>query len=229
MIEEARRNEIVWLLTHRNDDLPVSLRPATPAAQAGFVGGRDEKGKPVRWVSCPDCIANDRVMPGCETCRGRGEIPDVGPDPYQKNEQVLPFGFEQTRHDASHERDRKIEMLARQTRPPRSEAELLEEANRRGYAWEETRRQMYARYDFAAIDDALDTLRAHDVDAAHAINAVYVDGWLAEVGQVTPLAEELCERGISFLSDRLPEEVRTGLAPKHPALVRRDRKHQRAA
>ena len=226
---EQRRAEIVWLLEHRNDHLPVEVKSAFPVSAPGFVGGS------VRWLSCPDCLANGDSMAasarraiaaGCETCGGRGEIPDPGPDPYTKNEAVVPFGFDKTRHDESHERDRKIEMLERQTRPAPTEAELSEEANRRGYAWEEERRAMYRRYDFAELDLALDALRAHDSDAVHALNAVYVDGWLVEVGSITPLVEVHCERGLVFLSALLPDPLRTALG-KHPALIRRDRRSQK--
>src|SRR5262249_41944973 len=153
----------------------------SPVAAPGFVSGRDKHGRAVRWLSCPDCLANGDAMDGrsrrnvaagCETCGGRGEIPDPGPDPYANNETVLPIGFKATSHDQAHERDGKIEMLQRQTRPAPTDAELDEEANRRGYAWEEERRAMYRQYDFAALDVALDELRAYDVDAAHALNAV---------------------------------------------------------
>lgn len=214
---EERRTAIVWLLEHRNDHLPVELRGATPVAAPGFVGGVDPSGRAMRSLSCPDCLTNGRAMAGCETCGGRGEIPDPGPDPYAQNEKVVPFGFDQSRHDVSHERDRKIEMLGRQTRPAPTEAELFEEANRRGYAWEEERKAMYRRYDFAALDVSVDELRAHDVDAAHALNAVYVDRWLAEVGSISPLVEELLERGLVFLSERLPDVLRSGAGNQHAA------------
>lgn len=230
MISDERRSEIVWLLTHRNDHLPLPVRHV--AETSGFVNER-------RPRSCPDCLANGRTMFGCETCGGSGivepsrlglvsapdELPDDGTarDPYANNESV---GYDRTRHDSIVSRDRQIEVLKRQTRPPRSELELLEEANRRGYAWEEERRTMYRRYDFAILDRALDALRAGDTDAAHALNAVYVDGWMAEVGRITVTAEALCERGLRFLDAILPAELRTPLAPKHPALVRRERKRE---
>jgi len=221
MVGEQRRYEIVWLLEHRNDHLPMPTHRL--GTSSGFVGGRDAKGRPLRTLSCPDCLANDRVMFGCETCGGSGEIPDDSPDPYATNV-VLPFGHDPTRHDVATERDGQIARLEQQTRLPRSEAELLQEANQRGYAWEEARAAMYRLHDFAALDIALDQLRSHDSDAAHAINGVYVDGWMAEVGIITPAAEQLCERGLSFLSWRLPDELRTGLAPAHPAVERQARR-----
>lgn len=221
-----RRSAIVWLLEHRNDHLPIDARSGSPVAAAGFVGGTDRAGRPVRWLSCPDCLTNGRAMAGCETCGGRGELSDSGPDPYAVAK-VMPVGFDSTRHDVTHERDRKIEMLHRQTRPAPTEAELSLEANRRGYAWEEQRRAMYRRYDFAALDQSLDALRTHDSDTAHALNAVYVDGWLAEVGIITPLVERLCERGLRLLSACLPDDpLRAG---PHPAVIRMRKKEARAA
>ena len=228
-ISDERRNEIVWLLERRNDHLPLPVRHVE--ASPGFVNEQ-------RPRTCPDCLANGRTMVGCETCGGSGvvdpkrlglvavtdELPDDGTtrDPYANNDTVTLH--DRTKHDESHARDRQIEILREQTRPVPTEIELLEEANRRGYAWEEERRAMYRRFDFAALDLALDALRSLDADAGHAINAVYVDGWLAEVGLITPLIEQLCERGLSFLSDRLPEPVRTGLAPAHPAETRQSRR-----
>lgn len=227
MIADDRRNEIVWLLTHRNDHLPLPSRHVE--SSPGFVN------EP-RPRTCPDCLANGRTMVGCETCGGSGvvepkriglvssvdELPDDGEtrDPYANNETV---GYDRTRHDSVSARDRQIEMLKQQTRPPRKEFELLEEANRRGYAWEEERRAMYRQHDFAVLDEALDVLRSHDADAAHALNAVYVDGWMAEVGQITPVAEQLCERGLSLLSACLPDPLRTGLV-RHPADDRQSRR-----
>ena len=228
MISDERRNEIVWLLTHRNDHLPLPVRHVAEAS--GFVNEPRER-------SCPDCLANGRTMPGCETCGGGGvvqlgmlshvatvdELPDDGQtrDPYAKNDVV---GVDVTRHEATRERDATIARLQAQTRPARKEAELLAEANRRGYAWEEARRAMYRQHDFALIDQALDWLGRYDADAGHAINAVYVDGWMAEVGLITPLAEQLCERGLRILDALLPDELRTGLAPAHPAADRQSRR-----
>jgi hypothetical protein len=232
-MDEERRVAILWLLEHRNDHLPTMPVRRIETAP-GFVNEE-------RPSDCPDCRANGRIMFGCETCGGSGHVTPArlslvssadedsvndgsSRDPYAKNETVLPFGFDPTRHDAERERDRQIARLGQQTSPARSESELLDEANKRGYAWEEQRRTMYRVFDFAALDLALDKLRAHDVDAAHALNAVYIDGWLAEVGQITPLAEQLCERALLFLAEELPTPLRSDV---HPAVVRMARKRDR--
>lgn len=230
MIADERRAEIVWLLTHRNDHLPSGRLIATPSTSSGFVGGRDAKGRPLRTVSCPDCIANDRVMFACETCGGSGELPDSGKDPMDdpvKNPPPHPLRkthWDVDRAAETSARDRALSVLEEQLAPPKSEVDLLAAANRRGYPWEEERRAMYRRFDFALIDQAIDWLGRYDADAAHAINATYVDGWLIEVGLVTPLTEQLCERGFGYLSALLPEKLKTGLEPPHPAESRQSRR-----
>lgn len=123
-VDPDRRAAIVRLLETRDEHLP-SLR-AGAAAPAGFVSG-------VRVRSCPDCLANGRVMFGCETCSGRGVVEasrlvrialtdewegqSSKLDPYAVRG-VSPFGFDPTRHEQVRERERQIAALGAQTRPP---------------------------------------------------------------------------------------------------------------
>lgn len=81
---------------------------------AGFASGRDEKGQLLRWLSCPDCLTNDGARrAGCETCGGRGEIPDDVRDPYERPGTPF-FGDEQQRRrDQAVERDAAIARLER--------------------------------------------------------------------------------------------------------------------
>lgn len=75
------RQAVYALARTQLDWMPSTIRsrPAT----AGFAHGRDAKGRILRWLSCPDCLANGFVSTGCETCHGHGEIPDGGRDPYE--------------------------------------------------------------------------------------------------------------------------------------------------
>lgn len=57
--------------------------PPTLTVEAGFAHGRDQAGRQLRWLVCPDCLTNGRPMFGCETCGGRGEVPDDSRDPYE--------------------------------------------------------------------------------------------------------------------------------------------------
>lgn len=236
MIGEARRVAIVRLLRllqPLDEHLPTPIRRSD--VPAGFVN------EP-RSRSCPDCLANDRVSKHCETCGGSGvvnlarignvsladELPDDDDrrDPYAINATPAQnrLGFDPGRHDAAHERDREIEALKRQTRPAPTEAQLLEEANRRGYAWEEERRALRRRFDLAPLERALDRLRLSDEDAYRALRAVYVVAWMPVV---SPWVEQLCERGLVFLDGQLPEQLRAPGQPDHPAAARQ--RERRAA
>jgi hypothetical protein len=143
-------------------------------------------------------------------------------DPYSVNKDKAPsaYGLDGSRHDASHARDREIEILGRQTRPARKEAELLDEANAEPYAWERAREQMRKRFDHAVLDIALEHLRQHDPIAYRALHAVWVYRWLAPCQPADPkipkivapdavleaiggAAAAACRRGLRFLSPRL--------------------------
>lgn len=183
-----RRVAIGRLLATRNDHLPEPLRRTE--ASSGFVHGA-----PTR-VTCEDCLANDAVMFGCETCGGRGytEVKQAR-DPYA-TDKVVPYGFDGSRHEAVRARDRQIEILGNQLRPAPSEAELLEEANHHPYAWERARKRMYRLFDYGRLDRALDALRQADAEAHGALlaaGACSIDDGL---------------RGLAFLSDHLPVELR---------------------
>lgn len=68
--------------------------PPTLEAVPGFAHGAAEDGRQLRWLSCPDCLTNGRAMFGCETCGGRGEVPDEGRDPYERTGTAPFFGEE---------------------------------------------------------------------------------------------------------------------------------------
>lgn len=200
-----REAAIVELLRTRDDHLPEPVRRAE--ASAGFVH------KP-RSRTCPDCLANGAVTFDCETCGGNGVVEgkrlanlalpdsladdDSSRDPYAEH-LIQPYGFDATRHDEARERDRQIDMLERQTAAPRSEADMLDEANRHPYAWEIARRRMYRRFDYEELDLALEQLRDVDHDAYRALHAVYVYAWAP-----ANAAPSACARGLAFLDERLP-------------------------
>jgi hypothetical protein len=90
------RTQLDWIPTP-----PSKLR-----TQGGFAHGRDERGVQLRWLACPDCLANDRPMFGCETCGGRGEVPDAGRDPYEVQGSAPFFGEE---HQQARDRARMVD------------------------------------------------------------------------------------------------------------------------
>lgn len=172
-----RRRQIVALLDARNEGLPEPT--AARAYAAGFVH------RTRVTLSCPDCLANGRVLKSCETCSGRGTV-DVyrHRDPYA-NDVVLPFGFDPARHDSELERDRQIAVLEQQTSSPKSEGDLVADANAHPYAWERERRRMYQLFDFGALDRAVEQLHG-----------------------ALPGVSPYSERGLAFLDERLPTPLR---------------------
>lgn len=210
------------MLETRDQHLP-DVRPRS-AAPSGFVHHT------VVRVSCPDCLANGRRMPGCSTCGGQGWLEERRDrDPYSERGQLKnrPVGGEQAgfnvdRHERTRERDRMLDRLGDQLRPA-SEVDEDEDANAHPYRWERERARMWRRFDYAWLDVVLDSLRARDPDAAHALHAVYVYGWLREASAGV---EAAVERGLRFLELRgLLHELVTGRrlrAPgfEHPAVRR---------
>lgn len=197
-----RRAQIVALLDIRYEALPgLAVRSS---ASSGF-------SHRVRVaVSCPDCLANDRIMFGCETCGGRGVVEAwQSRDPYA-TDHVAPYGFDPTRHERERARDREIEVLGDQTAAPASEADLLAVANANPYAWERARARLYEVYDLAALDRALEELRGR-----------------------FPGLSPYSRSGLLFLSVRLPRPLRAprpgDVASRVAQLVGRDVAIRRAA
>jgi hypothetical protein len=191
-----RRDAIVRLLRTRDEHLPEPRHRTE--TMAGFVHRA-----PAR-ISCPDCLANDKAMFGCETCGGRGYTEEHRErDPYAVD-QVMPFGLEPDFREANRNRDRQIEILGQQLRPA-SKVDELEDANRHPYAWERARAAMYRRFDYGALDCALEQLRLLDDLAYRMLHSVHVYGWFTHI---TPAVEAICDRGIAFLDEQLPDPLR---------------------
>lgn len=194
---DIRRTQIIRLLETRDDNLPEPVRDT--ATVAGFVHRNTAR------ESCPDCLANGRTMKTCETCHGRGWVEVFREhDPYAI-EKVQPYGIDRQRHERARERDRQIDRLDEQLAAPRkTEADLVAEANDHPYGWERARELMYDRFDYAALDRALDALRTADDGACHALHAVYVYGWLDYSAVMTAAVD----RGLRFVDALMPDPIR---------------------
>jgi hypothetical protein len=209
----SRRALIIRLLETRDDGLPLpARRDQTPR---GFVSGLDDDGKPLRWLTCEDCLsadatmgANGRGRPGCETCGGEGRVPDLGPDPYQKND-PQPYGITGENTDHRVARDVAIARAGNELRRfpgfrLESAKDELAEANKNPDPWERTRQQMYRRYDYGALDAALELLRGHDESAYRLVHSVYVYCW----ADASTTAEAVIERAMRFIDERMPDPIR---------------------
>jgi hypothetical protein len=208
-VTDERREQIIRLLETRDDHLPSPTR--RDYSTAGFKHNNESR------VSCPDCLTNDRRMFGCETCGGRGYLLERRKvDPYATDQEVKPYGFDGSYIEGIGWRDREIDLMSSQLAPPRTEADLLEEANQHPYGWELARERMYEQFDYRAVDLALEALRDADGSAYHALHGIYVYRWVKQSAG----HEAACARGLAFLDERLPHPLR---APKEeqdaPVLV----------
>lgn len=195
---DERRNAIIRLLETRDDNLPSPLSRQEFGKSSGFVH------KTLAPQVCDVCEGVDSF--GCTGCGGRGQVEVFRDrDPYAVTEIVQPYGMTGERHERSRERDAQIARLEHQTAPPKSEKDLIEEANSRPYAWELARSRMYHQFDYRALDTQLERLRDVDNGAYHALHAVYVYGW----AEPSTGNEATCARGLTFLDEHLPTPLRS--------------------
>lgn len=170
---DGRRVQILMLYVTRNDHLPQPLRRTHTTA--GF--NHDQ----VARESCPDCLANSRVMAGCETCHGRGYVEvHRARDPYAV-ENVQPYGIDGSLPAAARDRDAQIDRLAVQLAAPyASPADEIDDANRHPYGWERLRAAMYRDFDYRALDVALERLHGEHPGVAPLSprGMELLDGWL---------------------------------------------------
>ena len=144
-----RHCQILRLLETRYDGLPEIVR--RDHSSSGFVNAV------LARESCPDCLANGRTMFGCETCSGRGYLEKSRlVDPYAVRS-VTPYGLDGSALERARATERLLQRLEAQTRPPWvSEADALAELPPAG--WEIARARMFARFDYAALERALEAL-----------------------------------------------------------------------
>jgi hypothetical protein len=172
-----RRVQIVVLYATRNDNLP--LPAARSHAAAGFVHNV------LHRESCPDCLANGRVMPGCETCGGHGYTEQREPrDPYADGLGIVqPYGVADTvKLGHNPDRDAAIARLDDQLAPPVSEQDLIAAANEHPYAWEQARFDMFRRYDYAALERGLERLHSArpGLSPLTLTGLALLDGWMPD-------------------------------------------------
>jgi len=146
-----------------------------------------------RFVSCPDCLANDRTLPGCETCRGRGEIPDDGADPYETKEFKRFGGIAQERaDDQARQLDHELRRLEYQLhRPDRREDELVSDTLTNAV---ELRDRMYRQGSYRALEQALHRLRdVHPLAYQLAMTVAYHPLGEPPIDPLRPAAIVVCE------------------------------------
>lgn len=210
MIDVVRRGQIIRLLETRDDHLPQPIR--REHSPAGFIHNTFVR------ETCPDCFGETPGKVGCATCKSRGYIEYVrARDPYAV-EKVQPYGMTGDRHEKRRERDNELVRLERQTASPwSSAADELAYANSHPEPWEIERARKWRNHDYAALDNALESLRQRDAGAYHLVHATYVYGWL----ETSASMEHAVERGLVFIGERMPAVIRApGDDQAAPALAK---------
>ena len=193
----GRRAAILRLLDTRFDNLP-ELKGSRSSHVSGFVHGKAH-------LSCPDCLGGlDGRKFGCETCGGAGYIVENRRDPYMTND-VVAYGLngaERDREVALHEAVRVAGREAQRlgVGRPSNSADEVADANEHPYPWERARQLMFQRFDYAALERAVDVL-----------------------AKSYPGMSPRSPQGLAFIDARMPDPIR---APKptpkndlRPALV----------
>ena len=156
MSDLAPRQAVYALARTQLDWIPTSFRRPDTAV-SGFAHGRDTTGRQLRWLTCPDCLANGFVSSGCETCHGQGEVPDDSRDPYERAGLAPFFGDEQQQQrDRARRADGQILELKRQARQ-RDGLEDPEDWLTRALR---VKADLWRRGDYPLLDQAQRLLRA---------------------------------------------------------------------
>lgn len=139
---------------------------------AGFVH------RTVAPVVCPTCEGVDDSR-RCPSCRGRGWVEvSRSRDPYSIDH-VKAAGTDQGKFGHVPDRDSEIDRLVEQTAVPvATELDVVAAANEHPFGWEEARRVMYARFDYAALDRCLERLAGMAVSAYSERGLALLDQWL---------------------------------------------------
>ena len=161
-----------------------------------------------RWATCPDCLANGRVLFTCETCGGRGEVFEGGRDPMSdppavpRDHRRRAAGFGGSdREDARDRRRRLLDIERRLGEDADVRAGRIAPADRETRAID-ARDRLYARGSVSDVARALERLRDVDVDAYRACYSIALDPPAADV--------ELDTRhpaGVELLAALVPDPV----------------------
>jgi len=190
--ERGRR--VYALLRTLNAWVPPPPAGRHLASKTGFASDKS------RYITCPDCLTNDHPegMKGCETCGGRGEIPDPGPDPYRKK--ATGFYAEREQHrEADRRRDQILREIAQDERVraglEAAPDHLVRAIEARDIAWRYGSYLELARA-LEDVRDANPSAYAAAIACAHTLGDAPVDP--------PKRLEAVCE----LLAARMPERIR---------------------
>lgn len=186
----------------------LAWAPSPPASRTGSVLASQQRGfvSKSRFLTCPDCLANGRPdgMHGCETCGGRGEVPDDGPDPYESKRSTRFGGVAGERvADRTRQLDDELRRLEFQlAKPDRKVDEQAGDVLTRAIV---VRDYAYRRGSYAELERALARLRDYDPSMYElAMSVAYQPLKEEPIEPVRRFVVVLCE----LLAGWMPETIR---------------------
>lgn len=214
-----RRTATITLLRSRTD-----WHPSIRSQFQGFGATPGEKA--TVWRLCGSCDGTGTLKTrkgdeACPKCQGKGRfLVDAYTGRRDGEQETRLFSAGDIRRRAELT-DAAIARLKEQTAPPRSEADLIADAQ--PFPWERERDRYYRAGDYRALDLALEWLDTHNPDARDLVCWVYETG-IDELGCLDESILLSAERAADLLAERMPDPIRvpswlSGEAPRR--IVRR--------
>lgn len=200
--------------------------PPPATSRTGSVLASQQRGfvTKSRFLTCPDCLSNGRPegMHGCETCKGRGEVPDDGPDPYETKRSTRFGGTEGERAaDRSRQVDDELRRLDYQlARPARKVDEQAGDVLTRAVT---LRDGQYRHGSYTELEHALTKLReSRPVAYTVAMWIAYQPFGEAPIEPANTTILSICED----LAQWMPDPIRV---PRSVAIYTEDERKRIAA
>lgn len=150
-----------------------------PGPRSAHVSGPPGFSTRQRFESCPDCLANGRVLHTCETCGGRGEVPAGSVDPYSDPPRHVPpdprriaSGFGGAARELARDRARALELELDRLRDEQAVRAGKQAPLSRELRLIAARDRLYAAGSYAQLARALERLRDLDVRAYRYCRAI---------------------------------------------------------
>lgn len=150
-----------------------------PGPRSGYVSGPAGFSTRQRFESCPDCLANGRVLHTCETCHGRGEVPAGSVDPYSDPPRDVPAdprriaaGFGGAARELARDRARALELELDRLRDEQAVRAGKQAPLSRELRLIAARDRLYAAGSYAQLARALERLRDQDARAYRYCRAI---------------------------------------------------------
>lgn len=219
----VRRARTILLLESRTDWMP---QPRSQFAAFGAIPGEAATRRETCSRCRGECEIPTRLGPEpCDRCDGEGSyLVDAYTGERSSSEGPFRIGAL-----SAVEKDRKavatIARMGSQIAPPKSERDLIEDANKNPEPWERQREAHYKHGSYRELDLALEWLGGGWPEARQLVEWAYEFHVIA-IGKCSPDIVRAAEACVDRLCERMPDPVRVPawLLPAHPAEVRIARK-----